>query len=336
MMRKLTGCYPGLCGVRGGCDLFEYGIARWGKPHPTIALTFFEGCKMRNCWRVLFVLVMVLSVGFCACGETWKANRFCAFVNCFSGGSYSPPQVRVQILKDLGYDGISYSGINGIAEYLEALDGAGLVMFNSYIGVNLDAGQKYDPKLKDAIASLKGRETMIWLNVRGLRNKRATEEGDRVAVEVIREIADMGHESGLKVALYPHAGFYVESVDDSIRLVAKINRRNVGATFNLCHWLKVEGDKDYKPILERAKDILFQVSINGADGGDTKRMGWDRLIQPLGKGSYDVESLLVALKGIGYTGPIGLQGYAVKGDSKANLKQSIQAWRKLSDKLKSN
>lgn len=288
---------------------------------------------MKACFRFLFVLVLLLSVGFSASGETWEANRFCAFVNCFSGGAYASPAVRVQILKELGYDGISYSGIGGIAEYLAELDEAGLVMFNSYIGVNLDAEQKYDPKLKDAIALLRGRETMLWLNVRGKRNMYASEEGDGIAVEVIREIADMAHESGLKVALYPHAGFYVESVDDSIRLVEKINRRNVGATFNLCHWLKVEGDKDYKPTLERAKDILFQVSINGADGGDTKKMGWDRLIQPLGSGSYDVQSLVLALKDIGYTGPIGLQGYAVKGDSKENLKRSIQAWRNMVERL---
>jgi sugar phosphate isomerase/epimerase len=200
--------------------------------------------------------------------------------------------------------------------------------------VNLDAEQKYDPKLKDAIALLKGRETMLWLNVNGRKYARASEEGDGIAVEVLREIADMAHESGLKVALYPHTGFYVESVDDSIRLVEKINRRNVGATFNLCHWLKVEGDKDYRPTLKRAADCLFQVSINGADAGDTKSMGWDRLIQPLGSGSYDVESLLVAIKDIGYAGPIGLQGYAVKGDSKENLTRSIQAWRKMVARLK--
>lgn len=289
---------------------------------------------MKTCWRVSVVLVLLFSVGFSASGETWQANRFCAFVNCFSGGAYASPQVRAQILKELGYDGVSYSGINGIAEHLAELDKAGLVMFNSYIGVNLDSEQKYDPKLKDAIALLKGRETMLWLNVNGMKYGRASEEGDRVAVEVIREIADMAHESGLKVALYPHTGFYVESVDDSIRLVEKINRRNVGATFNLCHWLKVEGDKDYRPALERAADCLFQVSINGADTGDTKGMGWDRLIQPLGSGSYDVERLLVALKDIGYAGPIGLQGYAVKGDSKENLTRSIQAWRKMVEHLK--
>ena len=69
--------------------------------------------------------------------------------------------------------------------------------------------------------------------------------------------------------------------------------------------------------------------------GDTKAMNWSRLIQPLDSGTYDVGVLLKMLKELGYAGPIGLQGYAVKGDSKENLKRSIQAWRKLSDSLKS-
>jgi len=47
-----------------------------------------------------------------------------------------------------------------------------------------------------------------------------------------------------------------------------------------------------------------------------------------------VGAVLKTLKELGYAGPIGLQGYGVKGDPKENLKRSIQAWRKLSDSLR--
>ena len=33
-----------------------------------------------------------------------------------------------------------------------------------------------------------------------------------------------------------------------------------------------------------------------------------------------------------YAGPIGLQGYGIKGDCRANLKRSITAWRKMQKK----
>jgi sugar phosphate isomerase/epimerase len=109
----------------------------------------------------------------------------------------------------------------------------------------------------------------------------------------------------------------------------KTNRRNVGGSFNLCHWLKVQGDVDYREALKESLPYLFMVSTNGADLGDTQEMGWDRLIRPLGRGQFDNYALIKYLKEIGYDGPIGLQGYGIKGDAKLNLAASMKAWREI-------
>ncbi|MGI6415052.1 MAG: hypothetical protein ACOX1P_05225 [Thermoguttaceae bacterium] len=74
---------------------------------------------------------------------------------------------------------------------------------------------------------------------------------------------------------------------------------------------------------------LKMFSINGADGGDTNRMPWNRLIQTLDRGSCDVGRVLRILKQLGYMGPIGLQCYAIRGDSRENLKHSMEGWRQL-------
>ena len=71
------------------------------------------------------------------------------------------------------------------------------------------------------------------------------------------------------------------------------------------------------------------VTINGADTGDTKAMGWDRLIRPLGQGSYDVGAFLKTLRQTGYAGPIGFQGYGIKVDPALVLKETMAAWRRL-------
>ena len=85
-----------------------------------------------------------------------------------------------------------------------------------------------------------------------------------------------------------------------------------------------------KRLVELARPHLFLVTINGADHDGES---WDRLIQPLDRGSFDVYGLLKMLKDLGYTGPIGLQCYGVAGDKYENLERSIDAWRKLSDRL---
>jgi hypothetical protein len=218
-----------------------------------------------------------------------------AFDNYMMKGEYTETQVRAETLKELGYEGMSYHGTKDIMKTIEIFENAGLKLFITYLGVNIDAtiaARQYDPNLKDAIKQLKGTDTMIWLYLTSKKHKHASEQGDGAAVKIIRDIADAAHESGLKIVLYAHVGCYSESFADILRIARKVNRRNVGISFNVCHWLKVDGDIDYRMILKKTLPYLFVVTTNGAESGDTKKMGWDKLIQTLDKGTFDNYKLL--------------------------------------------
>jgi len=259
------------------------------------------------------------------------ANPFFALVNCAQCEKYATPGDQARVLKELGYAGVGPSGESGIPEMLQALDEHGLKMFALYVGANLDPDKpKYDPKLPEAIKQLKGRDTFIWLYLQSSRFKPSSPDGDPEAVALVREIAGMCEESGLRVALYPHTWFYVQRVEDAVRVADKVDRPNVGVTFNLCHWLKLDEPSSMKRLMELALPRLFLVTINGADHDADD---WDRLIQPLDRGSFDVYGFLKTLKDLGYTGPVGLQCYGVPGDKHENLKRSIDAWQKLSKRL---
>jgi sugar phosphate isomerase/epimerase len=119
--------------------------------------------------------------------------------------------------------------------------------------------------------------------------------GDEHAVEILREMSDLARESGAQLLLYPHVESWVERIEDSIRVADKVNRPNVGVMFNLCHWLRVDKSRDYRPLLQRAMPRLWAVSINGADAQDPKP-GWDHYIQPLGQGDFDLGAFLATLK----------------------------------------
>jgi sugar phosphate isomerase/epimerase len=82
-----------------------------------------------------------------------------------------------------------------------------------------------------------------------------------------------------------------------------------------------------RSFLKTSVGFLMFVSISGADTGDTRAMGWDRLIQPLDAGSYDLGAFLRTLRTVGYTGPVGFQGYNIKGEPRDILARSIAAWR---------
>jgi len=46
-------------------------------------------------------------------------------------------------------------------------------------------------------------------------------------------------------------------------------------------------------------------------------------------GSYDQAALFKLLRELGFKGNVGFQCYAIRGDSRDNLKRSIGAWNKL-------
>jgi sugar phosphate isomerase/epimerase len=132
----------------------------------------------------------------------------------------------------------------------------------------------------------------------------------------------------VKIALYPHTADWLERVEDAIRVTQKVDRENVGVMFNLCHWLRTDKQRNYRPLIERAGTKLFAVSINGADAFDPET-GWSRYIQSLDRGSFDMRGFLKTLRELHYTGPIGLQCYGLPGDARDHLARSMSAWRKL-------
>lgn len=258
-------------------------------------------------------------------------NPFFAMDTGTKDDKHQTAKEQVEMIKELGYDGIGPTGDAGLAEMVQELDKNNLRCFAVYMGVNIDPNQqKYDPKLKEAMEILKGRNTILWLFVLSQKHKPSSPEGDARAVEIIREIADMAAQYKLRVALYPHYGFWVERVEDALRVVKKVDRKNVGVTFNLCHWLRVDDEKNMQPLIKAAIPYLFVVTINGADGGEKD---WKQLIQTLDRGSFDMHRFLKTLKDSGYTGPIGLQGYGIGGDANDNLKRSMSTWRQLSERL---
>jgi len=235
---------------------------------------------------------------------------------------------QAAMLKELGFDGCAHLWLGGVAERLKTLDAAGLKLFEVYIQVSVEPGKApYDPKLKEVVKLLKGRDTILGLLLQGCPP--STEANDPHAVEVVREIADLAAASGLRVALYHHTGDWLERVEDAVRVAKKAERKNVGIHFNLCHWLKMGDESGLDALLKQAAPHLFVVTLNGADHAD-RAAGWDKLIQPLDRGEFGLADLLGKLRAVGYSGPIGLMCYGIGGDAREHLARSMAAWRKLS------
>lgn len=283
-----------------------------------------------NCHRRAAFLIALLLCGLSlasaqSLGGPSLTNAFFAMDTATRDAAHPTPASQAAMLKELGYAGLGWSP-GQIPETYAALDQAGLRMVTLYAGLDLKTISHEIPQdLLDALDAIQGRGTILWLYVTSKDFKSSDPAGDAIAVPLLRQIADAAQQRKVRVALYPHTWFWIERVQDAVRVARQVDRTNFGVTFNLCHCLKVGDEKRIPELLREAAPYLFVVSVNGADHeGD-----WDRLIQPLGQGDFAVRPLLQQLKELKFAGPIGFQGYGIKGDVAANLRRTMEAWRAL-------
>jgi sugar phosphate isomerase/epimerase len=241
-------------------------------------------------------------------------------------GEISPGQ-QAGFARDCGFAGTVFDHALQIPERLRALDEARLQLFFLWLTVDISNGQiKYEPGMEAAIEALQGRGTVVWVAIQGddAAGGAGTEER---TIQAVDRISDLASRSNLRVALYPHYGFYLARFRDVVRVAERAGRSNVGVTFNLCHELRSGFEPEFQHLLESAIPRLYGVTVNGAD-----RQGrdWSTLIQPLGRGDYDVTGLVRTITKAGYRGPFGIQCFGLKGDPGVYLKQSMAAWRVIS------
>ena len=266
-----------------------------------------------------------LAAGLLLASAAVAAPEFFVLDNGVGRGSWTPEQ-QAKTLKELGYDGIGYNYTKpaDLAAWQKAFKGQGLKIYSLYVYTFIDKPVHYDPAFKEAIKMLKGSDTVIWMT---LRETAVKGDHDAEAVKLVQEVADLAQQSGVRVALYGHAGFYVATANDAVRIVKKVERPNVGASINLCHEFITKNGDRLEETLKTAAPYLTLVTINGVDVKNKK------YLLRLDEGDFDMAVWIKKLQAAGYKGPVGLQCFSVKGDVTENLKADIAAWRRISSQL---
>ncbi|MBI5086198.1 MAG: sugar phosphate isomerase/epimerase [Acidobacteria bacterium] len=275
--------------------------------------------------RVSWIAVLLAAVCVRA-GEL--PERFYAFDNGTGRDQKLPFAEQADLLARTGYAGLGiFTGSARIPEMLAALDARKLQLVSIYVHSYVDGrAEAIDPGIPQAIRDLSGREIMILLTVQG----RGPEAEER-AVANVRHVADLAAERKLRVCIYPHINFYVETTADALRVVEKAGRPNVGVALNLYHTVAFHlarcggEDFDMARLIQAALPRLWLVSINGI----VRQPNGGAVLERLDRGDYDVGRFLALLNKAGYTGPVALQSYGVKGGLEENLARSMAAWRQM-------
>jgi sugar phosphate isomerase/epimerase len=241
------------------------------------------------------------------------------------------PEEQLDLVRAAGFAGVTWDALppEETERLAAAAAGRGLRLAALYHGATLTReGVTWSPTLPAVMRRMRGSGAIVWLHVGSRDFPRSSPEGDGVAVPALRRLADLAAAHGLRVALYPHVGEWIERVQDATRVARKVGHPAFGVTFNLCHSLMVGDEERIPELLADAAPYLFIASVNGADAG-AAGTSWDRLIQTLDRGSYDVGAVVRELRELRFAGPVAVQGYGLEGDAADNLRRSFDAWQRL-------
>lgn len=225
----------------------------------------------------------------------------------------APIAQRVALLHQLGYAGLGVKidharAHDEFSDLLKQLDAHGLSLIS--LGVVGDAATNtLTPSFTRAIPLIAGRGTLIELVLGSSseHDRPSAPRADGRAIDLTRRVLDAAAPHGLRVALSPRTGSWLERIEHAVRLGMRINRPDLGLVFNMEDRLPT-GDTDLEARLGLALPRLWAATI----GDPTQSHHRD---------------FLTALVRSGYTGPIGIRPGTDAGDPSSHLAAAITACR---------
>jgi sugar phosphate isomerase/epimerase/SAM-dependent methyltransferase len=246
-----------------------------------------------------------------------------AFAAMHTGTGNGTVDEQAALVHELGFDGLAWD-LDRLPEVRRACEARGGDLYAAY-GV-VDLGARAEERLLplcEAMQALAGGPGMLWIALQHEGMTPRDAGGDDAAVKLLTALLPSADVTGVEVALYPHHGFWLETVEDAQRLCERIDHKRLGICFNLCHFLRA-GNQPMAPLLRSCRGRLFAVTVNGAD---VEGRDWRTLIRPLGEGNFDLRGFLAELDAVGFEGPIALQGLGIEQPPREHLTASMAAWR---------
>ncbi|MDK3157960.1 TIM barrel protein [Kamptonema cortianum] len=166
----------------------------------------------------------------------------------------------------------------------------------------------------------------IELSVQGGRYRCSDAAKDKKFIQWFELARPWLEKYRITLSLYPHQNFWVERVEDAVRLCKKIHHPRLKAVFNLFHWFIVDG-ADLNGKIQLAKPWLGGVQVTGL--GRVGHVNPIYSFQALDEGILDLFTVLCLLKQHAYRGRITVQGFGMGGDVAGKLQRSARFFRML-------
>ncbi len=225
-----------------------------------------------------------------------------------SQGSYSF-EARCEMLQELGYQATYLTLWNepsweDVSKLKTVKQQYSLEVDAVFIKLNISIAN--DPEYLRTLNMLEGLEGVKRIEVALAANglDKSDAGGDLAAIKLLKPLLDMCQRKQMQLCLYPHINFWLERMEDAIRLCKTVNHPCLGLTFSGFHWYAVDG-LNLQPLIAACAPYLFAVNLCG-----TRRvLHTIPTIETLDEGELDNFYLLGLLQSVGYKSLIVYQEF---------------------------
>ena len=265
----------------------------------------------------------------------WKTY---AFDNYFESADRPYPTAeRWDIVKELGYDKIWFSINFTMPERVERMKSIPLDRARTGLGVIaytvLEMANPFpdSPNVFNLMDCLQAGDTLEIALTAGWKQSVSDPALDAQAIPILQRIVAEAGKRGLTVSLYHHFGFWMQEIEDCVRLAQAMNHPALKVSFCASHWYcthYAEAAPNIGEAIALCAPWLHLVNTCGSrPTPDGVQFPLPTTIEAFGKGTFDQKALLLALREHGFTGDIGFQGYGMTGDPRQTLAASLRAFR---------
>lgn len=285
-------------------------------------------CPQRAAAIVVFFLLSLFMVGQSVRAAATKRPEFGIMPN--SDTMRQTPTVQIaSIMKEIGYANVALScQPRQFDEKMKAYRDAGLRVGAVYVGWTTDGrSASLNIPIDKVFEHLRNSGAVVMIHTSAAPGVKVT---DKRIAEQLLPLAKQAQKAGVTIAIYPHFGNLLPTIESAIRVANAVDHPSLGVCFNLCHFLKQHDAADLPAKVRAAKDRIKLVTINGAAVGNTQAMSWDKLIQQIDQGEFDLAKLLELVYGeLKFDGPIFVQCYNLKAPSRTILQNTFDRWQDL-------
>jgi hypothetical protein len=232
------------------------------------------------------------------------------------------PEERIAMLEELGFTRYAYDWrtehLDDTARELRLAEERGIDVTAVWLWIDGEGDRpgrlrEDNERLLAAVAEA-GVSTQLWVGFNanffeGLGDEARVARG----AEMVGYLSERAAETGSRVALYNHGGWFGEP-ESQVRIIEALPDHEVGIVYNFHHGH--EHIDRFEAVVDTLRPHLWVVNLNGMRPEGPK-------ILPFGQGSHEWR-MLETVRGAGFTGPFGVLGHVDDADVRVVLEGNLR------------